>query len=498
MMRQLSLFEMDSDRDDLTRDSFSHDDLFPDDARVELEERYGHLLVETDEFTRELVSFQANKTETLHNWFKYREGFSAALVERLIGIMGLGPGDTLLDPFAGSCTTLLVAKMLGIDSVGIELLPHCHLAWEGKARAFDYDVAELSRVRGLIAAADPPPVSDRFPHLTITRTAFSEKREADLMAYTRWVETLDVGEDTRVLLRMLLTSILERISYTRKDGQYLRWDGRAGKIKERNRKRQEKGRKLIRGIDKGRLPGVRAALMEALDRVIWDVKQLQKEPPPPAEQRLIAGSTLEVLPQMDPDRFDGVITSPPYANRYDYTRTYALELAYLGVEEEIFTLRQRQLSCTVENKSKLEELREVYDSAGQSARYERIVGVIRSNEALAEVNAALRDRADKGETNNRGVLTMIDNYFSELTFVFAELHRTCRPGAQIVFVNDNVRYAGEIIPVDLLSTNLAEQVGFEPVRVYVLPQRKGNSSQQMGRYGRAALRKSITVWRKPA
>ena len=87
---------------------------------------------------------------------------------------------------------------------------------------------------------------------------------------------------------------------------------------------------------------------------------------------------------------------------------------------------------------------------------------------------------------------------SELTFVFAELQRVCRSGAYVAFVNDNVRYAGEIIPVDTLTTNLAEQVGFEPVKIYVLPQRKGNSSQQMGRYGRAALRKSITVWRKPS
>ena len=66
------------------------------------------------------------------------------------------------------------------------------------------------------------------------------------------------------------------------------------------------------------------------------------------------------------------------------------------------------------------------------------------------------------------------------------------------FVNDNVRYAGEIIPVDTLTTNLAEQVGFEPAKIYILPQCKGNSSQQMGKYGRAALRKSITVWQKPS
>jgi site-specific DNA-methyltransferase (cytosine-N4-specific) len=91
---------------------------------------------------------------------------------------------------------------------------------------------------------------------------------------------------------------------------------------------------------------------------------------------------------------------------------------------------------------------------------------------------------------------MIDQYFTELTFVFAELYRVCRPGAYVVFVNDNVRYAGEVIPVDLLTTNLADQVGFAPFRVYVLPQRKGNSSQQMKKYGRAALRKSVIVWRK--
>jgi site-specific DNA-methyltransferase (cytosine-N4-specific) len=92
---------------------------------------------------------------------------------------------------------------------------------------------------------------------------------------------------------------------------------------------------------------------------------------------------------------------------------------------------------------------------------------------------------------------MVEHYFTELTFVFAEIFRTCRKGAHVAFVNDNVRYGGEVIPVDLLTTNLAETLGFEPVKVYVLPQRKGNSSQQMGKYGREALRKSITVWRKP-
>ena len=91
---------------------------------------------------------------------------------------------------------------------------------------------------------------------------------------------------------------------------------------------------------------------------------------------------------------------------------------------------------------------------------------------------------------------MVEGYFSDLAFVIFELYRVCRPGAHVAIVNDNVRYGGEVIPVDLLMTDLAVGFGFSPERIYVLPQRKGNSSQQMGKYGREANRKSITVWIK--
>jgi DNA modification methylase len=496
-MQQLSFFQVTKRPANLKRTAFSHDGGCPEDARIALEERYGHLLKETDEFNRQLVSFQANRTETLHSWIKYREGFSADLVEILIGKFGIGPGDTILDPFAGAGTTLLTAKMLGIDGIGIELLPHCHLAWEAKSRAFDYDLGELREIRRMVKEESPPPANGKFPHLTITQSAFPEQTERNLMAYTHWIETLDASEDAKILCRLILTSILEQISYTRKDGQYLRWDSRAQKIIKRNKKRIAEGKRPVRGIHKGELPNVQDAFVEALSKIILDVMELQRELPPPSQQKLIEGNTLYVLPEMEENQFSGVITSPPYANRYDYTRTYALELAYLGVGEKIFGLRQRQLSCTVENKSKLGKLETYYRSIGRHDRYSDIIDVIRTNVALAEVNAALRTRNNLGEINNEGVLRMIDQYFAELTFVFAELYRVCRGGAHVAFVNDNVRYAGEIIPVDLISTNLAEQIGFEPMEVYVLPQRKGNSSQQMKRYGRAALRKSITVWKKP-
>lgn len=497
-MHQLALLPEVVVKDDkvLTRSTFSHNGICDESERLELESRYQHLLEETDEFNRQLVSFQANKTEVLHSWMKYREGFSATLVEILIKKFGLTQEDTLLDPFAGSGTTLLVAQMLGINATGIELLPHSYLAWKAKSQAFEYAVEELKRVRKLIEDNEPPTTDAKFPHLTITETAFPEDRERDLMAYTQWFKDIDISRDTKLLGQLILTSILEDISYTRKDGQYLRWDGRAEKVQLRNEARLACGKKPTKGIDKGKLPSVKEAIINALTKIIYDISDLQRDPPPQSKQELIHGNTLYSLPKIQEEQFMGVITSPPYANRYDYTRTYALELAYLGVEEKIFKLRQRQLSCTVENKSKIDHLRRFYQSIGQQQRFQYITNVIQGNRALAEVNTALKIRNQRGDINNKGVLTMIAQYFSELTFVFAELHRTCCRGAQVAFVNDNVRYAGEVIPVDLISTSLAEEVGFTPVKVYVLPQRKGNSSQQMGKFGREALRKSITIWEK--
>ena len=293
---------------------------------------------------------------------------------------------------------------------------------------------------------------------------------------------------------------LERISYSAKDGQYLRWDWRCPKIIAAAKAREKSGRKpFVVKLDKGRLPSLKEALIEELNSVIEDINYLQKNNIErfTTQCNFIEGSALFELPKVDDNTVDAVISSPPYCNRYDYTRTYAMELAYLGISEtEIRKLRQDLLSCTVENKPKIEQLREYYLKIGKQKRFEKILSVIRSNAVLQEINAALHNRSVNGEINNKGVLKMVDGYFTELTFLFAELYRVCKSGAYVAFVNDNVRYAGEIIPVDYLTTDLAEQIGFTPIKIYTLKQQKGNSSQQMKKYGRIPLRKSITIWKK--
>lgn len=284
-------------------------------------------------------------------------------------------------------------------------------------------------------------------------------------------------------LRFALLCVLESVSYTRKDGQYLRWDYRSGR---------RQGQKQF---DKGLIADFEEAIGEKLSEIIADARtgETQTELFPREKTRgaihLHHGSCLDVMPKLPTESFDAVITSPPYCNRYDYTRTYALELALLGVgERELINLRQQMLSCTVENRAK--------DLLKLNPAWAIAVAATDQQELLQAILKYLEEKKEQGELNNNGIPRMVRGYFYEMACVIAECARVMKPGAPLIMVNDNVRYAGASVSVDLILSDLAEKLGFDVEHILVLPTGKGNSSQQMGEHGKEALRKCIYVWRK--
>jgi len=499
-MKELLLFDIEQDLENWRVDCFSASHFSDDSARLRLEEKYMSLTEVSEEFNRQSVSFQLSKKDCIHRWLKYKEGFSADLVEKLLVEMGISEGETVLDPFMGSGTTAMVCKFHNINSVGFDVLPMTKIAIKAKDDVLRYDFKELAQLHDEFKHLQiPNDYKADYPYIPITDGAFPEETEKAIMFYTEWIRNSNYSDAAKNLVTLCILNSLEIVSYTRKDGQYLSWDSRSRKMVEANRARLARGAKPINRLNKGDIPDMTATLDEELSNVLQDIMSLQDE------LRLkdttinyTEGSCLLALPKMAANSINGAITSPPYCNRYDYTRTYALEMNYLGMSAaEINKLRQDLISCTVESKSKLEFLREYYDKLGRRGDYDRIVGIINSTDALNEVKEALQKRNANGEINNKGILRMVDGYFTDLAFIYAEIFRVFKQGASIAVVNDNVRYAGEVIPVDYLSSEIAEKIGFKVKKIYTLKQQKGNSSQQMAKYGRVALRKSITIWQKP-
>ncbi|MDD5451096.1 MAG: hypothetical protein PHT49_04305 [Desulfovibrionales bacterium] len=277
--------------------------------------------------------------------------------------------------------------------------------------------------------------------------------------------------------------MLESISFTRKDGQYLRWDYRSGR--RQGTKPFNKG--AILEFDKAMCAKIKEICHDLQDGKgaddLFPAKVLQ------GDIYLFKGSCLDIMPTLPDSSYNAVVTSPPYCNRYDYTRTYALELALLGVgEEEISKLRQEMLSCTVENRAK--------DLLKINPKWENAIAAADSQELLQAILCYLEEEKAQGRLNNNGIPRMVRGYFYEMACVIAECARVMKPKALLFMVNDNVRYAGASISVDMILSNIAERLGFHVENILVLPNGKGNSSQQMGKHGRDPLRKCVYVWRK--
>ncbi|MBL7826786.1 MAG: hypothetical protein JNJ57_09155 [Saprospiraceae bacterium] len=445
---------------------------------------------------RKVVSFQANKDEPIYRWFKYKEGFSSALVKYFLTEYSPIPGK-LLDPFAGTGTTLFAGQELGWQSYGIELLPVGVFVMQTREALNDINSDHLREiVKNMWSELTKIDNHEtHIHHISITKDAFPEDTEIQLNKFLSYCSKIE-DEKTRTVLQFSAFSVLEEISFTRKDGQYLRWDYRS--------KRDLSGKPF----DKGKIPNFEDALKNKLHQIITDLSPSQ--PNNLFEQfsyngnnikhdpvDIFAGSCLEELPKLQGNFFDFIITSPPYCNRYDYTRTYALELVFLGNDhDQVRNLRQAMLSCTVENKEKLEYLSRYYSSIGRQDSFEEIIAAYNNCAAMTEVNTILDELNQLEKLNNNNIPRMVKNYFLELCFVIYEMARITKSGGYCVMVNDNVRYGGEEIPVDLILSEFAENFGYTINKIFVLPKGKGNSSQQMGSYGRTEVRKCVYLWQK--
>ncbi len=391
----------------------------------------------------------------------------------------------ILDPFAGSGTALFTASTLGLDADGIELLPiGQQIIATKRLIESEFTPDDFNELRRWAKSPIWLDSSERISinELRITGGAYPEKTKEQIEKYLAAIKK----ENSRVqaILFFALLCVLEIISFTRKDGQYLRWDYRSGRTQ---------GKKPF---DKGQIVDFEKAIAEKINQILDDL-----QPTDPIQQTMFVGqirqgnihlydgSCLDVMPKMQEAEYDAIITSPPYCNRYDYTRTYALELALLGTDEKgLVNLRQTMLSCTVENRAK--------DLLAINPKWTNAIAAADSQELLQAILKYLEVQKAQGLLNNNGIPRMVRGYFYEMACVIAECSRVMKSNAPLIMVNDNVRYQGASVSVDMILSSIAEKLGFHVENILVLPNGKGNSSQQMGEHGREELRKCIYVWRK--
>lgn len=80
-----------------------------------------------------------------HGLFPYRGKFHPQMIKAIINIMGLAPGQTVLDPMAGSGTTAIEACLMGIDALAAEVSPFCVFMTQAKLAGLIEDIGPLEK-----------------------------------------------------------------------------------------------------------------------------------------------------------------------------------------------------------------------------------------------------------------------------------------------------------------------------------------------------------------
>lgn len=261
-----------------------------------------------------------------HGLFPYRGKFHPQMIKGLMNVMGLKPGDTVLDPMMGSGTVPVEACLMGIESIGIDASPFCRFMAQTK---IDTLTMSLSRSRKALAnyeevfAYFQKQVGKPGRGAKARKTSASKHLMSVMEPAAEYVTERDrrrltkKERETSDTYNFLLLAYLDSAGYCERSGRKSPID-QFKAVLERYLFVAEKIQNVLKGVESD------LAHAEALE------------------------GDSRALP-LDNASVDGIVFSPPYSFAIDYLKNDSFHLNFLGVEtdelrEGMVGLRGRKLS----------------------------------------------------------------------------------------------------------------------------------------------------------
>lgn len=403
---------------------------------------------------KELVNFKTNAITPVHRWYFFKEGYSHQLVEKLLNEFEIQKGSKILDPFAGSGTTLLASQWKGMYPKGIDINPFFTFVERAKLDWYKYDLKKIeTEIKRLVKKKVKSP-RIKAPELSSFRKVYLPEILDQLLFFK---ETLLQVEDelTRNFLLLGLVSIIEEVSLIKKNG---------------------KGLKFVRGK---KTSPVKKVFLRKLKSMFADLHYMESSFFGSAEKiegKVYTADTRKPIDYIDKRSIDFIMFSPPYLNTFDYTEIYKLELWFLDFIKsysEFKTLRATTLRSHNLFNWKPTKIWE-------NALLDQIVEEIKKRKLWSNI-----------------IPVMIQGYFDDMFLSMQQLHQVLKQNAYCLIVVGNSSYANIPIPTDLLLAKVGEDAGFEPIEIRVARQLLTSSQQlkELGEDLRSILRESIVVLR---
>ena len=332
----------------------------------------------------EAVKNAKETTYLTHNYHPFPAKFIPHIPQILIKQFSK-PGDVVLDPFTGSGTTLVEAKLLGRESIGTDINPISVLA--SKVKTTVLSQSEIELIESCIVAIEKLDPSEDYstfiPEFHGRDHWFMTHVQNELAMLRSTISSMTKSDsNSRLFLDLAFSSIVNLVSNQDSDTRYAA---------------------VPKDIPVGKptkLFSQRVALM--LERMVGFVAKAENVP---CEARLADSRELGFIADSS---IDLLVTSPPYANTYDYYLYHKHRMNWLGLN-----------------------WKEAMDD---------------------EIGSRNKHSSKKRE---------IDLYISDMEKSFRHFARVLKPGAYAIFVIGDSVIRDVLHKADEIVRSISEPLGFE-------------------------------------
>ncbi len=381
------------------------------------------------------MNFSNDLDTSFQRWFRYKEGFSIDMVKGLISKYNKNENGIIMDPFMGSGSTLIAANELGLKGCGFEINPFSYFLTSCKLENYtEADIKIFNKKFNELLTIDASKFTYILPELSFSDKVLPKDIEPYFMGLWTYINKYKNNVKISNLLKLGWLSILEKISNYKKAGNGL-------KIKK-YKKPQILTIANIQELLKTEYEQIYQDLLKRNYTCINEIYNL---------------SCLDINKKISKNSISGIIFSPPYANCFDYTEIYKLELWF---------------GEFIKNYSDLKKLKKASLRSNLTGDLSNLDNFITINEIDYLVNLL-----DPDSLWDKKIPTMLKLYFSDMFNVIKHCYEALENDGFCCIIVGNSSYGNVVFPTDLLLAKFAESIGFKVdeinVGIYII-----TSSQQ--------------------
>lgn len=414
-----------------------------------------------------------------HDWYRFVLSYPPHLVREYLQRFEINESHCVLDPFCGTGTTVVECKKIGIPSIGLEANPVAAFAGQTKVN-WNPEPELLIEHSNYVANAVLQQLRNNgiednpiFPALQQ-----AELDTAALRTLPPEVHKLLLTNSISPLPLHKSLLLIEHLDKFRNEQFYPHQTLALAKALVSTISNLRFGPEVGVGTLKTDAPVI-SSWLDNIRSMADDLHHLQNQV---STLSMVHLADARDAPQvLAPRSIDAVITSPPYPNEKDYTRTTRLEsvlLGFIGSKEDLRSSKRTLVRSNTRGVYKGDCDDEWVADHGE---IQRLAAAIEAR------------RIELGKTSGfeklYGRVTKL--YFGGMARHLAELRPALRPGAQLAYVvGDQASYLRVMIRTGQLLADIAQSLGYELVGIDLFRTRAATATKQQ-------LREEVVVLRWP-